>query len=113
MQSSCEVHSFQEKEKFIKNIPTNKCVGMDYEYTSLYFKNLCKNVGLKTSHLINPCIQAKAVKNKVELEGARKANIRDGVSITKFIFWLKNNKFQELWGGDPPRADLMENLCFY
>ena len=92
--------SFQEMEKVIKNIPTKKCVGMDYQSTSFYFKNLCESVGLETHHIINPCIQAKAVKNEVELEGARQANIRDGVSIAKFLFWLKNsnniNKISEI-----------------
>ena len=87
-------------EKVIKNIPTNKCVGMDYQSTSFYFKNLCERVGLETHHIINPCIQAKAVKNEVELKGARQANIRDGVSIAKFLFWLKNsdniNKISEI-----------------
>lgn len=100
IKSSCDVHSFQEMEKVIKNIPTNKCVGMDYQSTSFYFKNLCESVGLETHHIINPCIQAKAVKNEVELEGARQANIRDGVSIAKFLFWLKNsdniNKISEI-----------------
>ena len=78
-------------EKVIKNIATNKCVGMDYHGTSFYFKKLCESIGLETHHIVNPCIQAKAVKNGVELEGARQANIRDGVSIVKFLFWLKNN----------------------
>ena len=91
IKSSCDIHSFKEMEKFIKNIPGKKCVGMDYENTSFYFKYLCKSAGLDTHHIVNPCIQAKAVKNEVELEGAREANIRDGISITKFLFWLKNN----------------------
>ena len=63
-------------------------------------KKLCESVGLDTHHIVNPCIQAKAVKNGVELEGARQANIRDGVSIAKFLFWLKNsnniNKISEI-----------------
>ena len=40
--SSCDVYSFQEMEKVIKNIATNKCVGMDYHGTSFYFKKLCE-----------------------------------------------------------------------
>ena len=35
----------------------------------------------------------KASKNEtVELEGARKAHVRDGVSVTKFLYWLKNHQ---------------------
>ena len=32
----------------------------------------------------------KAQKNKIEIQGAKNANLRDGVTITKFLFWLKN-----------------------
>ena len=32
----------------------------------------------------------KAIKNQIEQKGAIKANIRDGVSVTKYIYWLKN-----------------------
>ena len=56
--SSCDVRSFQEMEKVIKNIPANKCVGMDYQNTSFYFKKLCESVGLDTpvsyTHLTLP-----------------------------------------------------------
>ena len=38
----------------------------------------------------NPCTYPKAQKNEIELLGARNANIRDGASITKFLYWLKN-----------------------
>ena len=32
----------------------------------------------------------KACKNKVELENIRNAHIKDGVALTKYIYWLKN-----------------------
>ena len=37
----------------------------------------------------------KAIKNETELEGSRKAHLRDGVSITKFLYWLKNHQSVE------------------
>ncbi|HYQ56593.1 MAG TPA: aminopeptidase P family protein [Draconibacterium sp.] len=33
----------------------------------------------------------KARKNNTELDGFRKAMLKDGVALTKFLFWLKNN----------------------
>ncbi len=33
----------------------------------------------------------KAVKNSIELKGMRNAHLRDGVAITKFLFWLSKN----------------------
>lgn len=47
----------------------------------------------KDNHLIlgeNITLGLKAVKNKVELENQRATYIRDGVYLTKFIYWLKN-----------------------
>lgn len=39
----------------------------------------------------NPAELLKAVKNPVEVENIRKAHIMDGVAVTKFMYWLKNN----------------------
>lgn len=40
---------------------------------------------------INPTTLAKAVKNEVEIENLRKSHIKDGVAVTKFMYWLKHN----------------------
>lgn len=39
----------------------------------------------------NPTELMKAVKNETELENIRKAHVRDGVAVTKFLYWLKTN----------------------
>ncbi len=40
---------------------------------------------------MNPTSAAKAVKNPTEVENMRRAHIKDGVAVTKFIYWLKKN----------------------
>ena len=40
---------------------------------------------------MNPSTKFKAQKNSVEIENTKKAHIRDGVAVTKFMYWLKNN----------------------
>lgn len=40
---------------------------------------------------MNPTVMAKAVKNPVEVENMKKAHIKDGAAMTKFICWLKKN----------------------
>lgn len=45
---------------------------------------------------MNPSSVAKAVKNEVEVENMRNAHIKDGVAVTKFIYWLKNNIGKEV-----------------
>ena len=39
----------------------------------------------------NPTTLMKAVKNSTEQENLRKADLMDGVAVTKFMYWLKTN----------------------
>ncbi|MCR5837757.1 MAG: aminopeptidase P family protein [Lachnospiraceae bacterium] len=43
----------------------------------------------------NPTKKMKAVKNDTELENIRKCHVWDGVAVTKFMYWLKNNVGKE------------------
>lgn len=40
---------------------------------------------------VNPTMKWKAVKNPTEVANEKAAHIKDGVAVTKFIYWLKNN----------------------
>lgn len=40
---------------------------------------------------MNPESVAKAQKNDIEMDNMRKAHIKDGVAMTRFIYWLKHN----------------------
>lgn len=39
----------------------------------------------------SPVILAKALKNETEIDGFRKACVKDGVTMTKFFYWLERN----------------------
>lgn len=39
----------------------------------------------------NPTLLMKAIKNPIELENLRRAHIKDGVAMVKFLYWLKSN----------------------
>ncbi len=43
----------------------------------------------------NPTLLPKAIKNPVEVENIRKAHLKDGVAVTRFIYWLKHNVDKE------------------
>lgn len=47
--------------------------------------------------LQSPLALAKAIKNAVELEGLRKAHIRDGAAVVQYLVWL-DNQMQEIYG---------------
>ena len=53
------------------------------------FNNIPENV--KTIEKRNPAILMKAIKNPVEIENIRKAQIKDSVAHVRFMKWLKEN----------------------
>ncbi|MDC0498403.1 aminopeptidase P family protein [Alphaproteobacteria bacterium] len=82
-------------ENIFENLTKKLKVGFDYKNTSYFFYDLALGHDLVPSNLQNPCLMPKATKNETELEGSRKAHLRDGVSITKFLYWLKNHQSVE------------------
>ena len=81
-----------EIENVFKNLTTKLKIGFDYKNTSYFFYQLALSNNLIPANLQNPCLIPKATKNKTELQGSRKAHLRDGVSMTKFLYWLKNHQ---------------------
>ncbi|NBH73045.1 aminopeptidase P family protein [Clostridiaceae bacterium] len=48
----------------------------------------------ESNHILdrmNPTVMEKAQKTAVEIENLKQAHIRDGVAMTKFIYWVKHN----------------------
>lgn len=52
---------------------------------------LYKSLGCRIVEGQNPTILMKAMKNPVEQENVRQAHIKDGIAVTKFMYWVKNN----------------------
>ena len=51
----------------------------------------CVSDDNKTMDQDNPTMLMKAIKNETEIEHLRQAHIKDGVCVTKFMYWLKTN----------------------
>ena len=47
--------------------------------------------GLKVVDELNPSERMKAIKNETELQNTRIAHLKDGVAVTKFMYWLKTH----------------------
>ena len=56
---------------------------------------LFKNIPCGIVEAANPEILMKAMKNPVELENIKEAHIKDGVAITKFMYWIKTRYDKE------------------
>ena len=44
----------------------------------------------------DPIYNLKSLKNKIEIKNMVNAHIEDGVALTKFLYWIKNNKIKNL-----------------
>ncbi|MEE9196286.1 MAG: aminopeptidase P family protein [Alphaproteobacteria bacterium] len=44
--------------------------------------------GAKIRKGADPCVMPKACKNSVELDGIRRAHLRDGVALTRYLAWI-------------------------
>ncbi len=56
---------------------------------------LYKNIPCKIVEAAIPTILMKAMKNDVELENIKEAHIKDGIAITKFMYWIKTRYDKE------------------
>ena len=76
--------------EFVKEINKGEKVLLDKSKVNYaIYNNIPSDV--EKINASNPTMLFKAVKNKVELENIRKCHIRDGVAMTKFMYWVKNN----------------------
>ena len=56
---------------------------------------LYKNISCNIVEAANPTILMKAMKNDTELDNIKAAHIKDGVAVTKFMYWVKNHYDKE------------------
>lgn len=113
-----EVFLFTDEDKFSAEIRTvlatdNICIKA-YEDVYSYVESmgevsllidtgrinysLYKKIPEKANTVVaeNPTVLMKAIKNKVEVENLKAAHIKDGLAVTKFIYWLKENMRMQL-----------------
>ena len=90
IQTLININNIENIGSIFNNINSSESIGLDFNSTTFYFLDLLRKQKINTKNLANPCILLKAIKNETELDGAKKAHIRDGVSITKYIYWMKN-----------------------
>ena len=85
-----ELLPYEQVYEAVRHIPENRTVLVDREQANY---RLVSNipVGAAVLDRQNLTLLPKAVKNPTEVENTKKAHIRDGVAVTKFIYWLKKN----------------------
>ncbi len=92
----------EKMEKTLLNINKKKFL-IDRNTCSIYFEEMIikNNDILKLS---DPIYNFKAIKSKKEIDNVKKAHLYDGVALTKYLFWIKNNflkkKITEISGSE-------------
>ena len=62
---------------------------IDQQITPVWYAHIVTDAGATIIDAPDPCIFPKAMKNKIEINGMRKAHARDGVAVTKLLYWLE------------------------
>lgn len=76
-----ELHAFSQKT-----------ILFDSQTMSVWAMDLFHKAGAVLLAGQDPCLLLKAIKNPVELAGIRNSHIRDGVAVTKLLFWLEEQE---------------------
>ena len=81
---------FNEFFSIINELP-GKYFSIDSSTCSVFNESIIKSkFNCKSS--VDPCYEMKAIKNQTEIKNMVKTHIYDGAALTKFIYWIKNNK---------------------
>lgn len=84
-----KLHPYDAVYAFVKEQKQEKILLEKSHVNYTIWQSLCKENTLIDG--MNPASALKAVKNPVEMENIRRAHIKDGVAVTKYIYWLKKN----------------------
>ncbi len=90
LEKHINIESIENINNIFSKLKKDDIVGLDFSATTYYFLQQLKDNNIQYKNISNPLILSKAIKNKTEQNGAINANLRDGVSMTRFIYWLKN-----------------------
>ncbi len=83
------IHDEKHIENILKRI-SRKNIWLDSLSCSLYYKNIL----LKKNRIIekiDPIHHLKSIKNNTEIKNMERSHLTDGIALTKFLFWLKEN----------------------
>ena len=80
-------------EKFYDILSKSKSLffTIDKLTCSIFFQGLIES-RFKINNFVDPIYYLKSIKNKTEIENMKLAHVKDGVALTKFLYWIKQSK---------------------
>ena len=82
-----ELYPYNDVYEYLKKLDKNHRVMVNEAVINSY---LLECIPCEIVNVPNPSTMMKAIKNKVEIENTKWAHIMDGVAVTKFMIWLKD-----------------------
>ena len=65
-----------------------KTVAVDPAISSAWYFEALADAGAAVQRAEDPCVLPRACKNPVEIAGAKRAHVRDGAALSRFLHWL-------------------------
>lgn len=89
-QDGVTTQDYGEVYDYVKHIPQGKTLQMNLGVVSSAMLDSVPE-GVKVLDKADPTTLPKAIKNPVEVANMRAAHVKDGVAVTRFMYWLKQN----------------------
>jgi Xaa-Pro aminopeptidase len=86
-QDNISLKPYEDITPFLSRIPEDKTVLIDPATINMRLYEALAEAGIKKGNTIP--LHLKAIKNQIEVEGIRKAMIKDGIALTHFYHWLE------------------------
>ncbi len=83
-----DLHPPSQLQSKLAEISSGKTIWYDPANTAFALTSVMESSGAKPLLETDPIIIKRAVKNPAEIDGSRAAHLRDGVAVTKFLYWL-------------------------
>lgn len=84
----CDFFTLNQLEKKLRKISNGNKIHCDPALVSTYFAQIIEKRKGKVVKKRDPVVIRRAIKNEIELDGARTAHIRDGAAMCTFLCWL-------------------------
>lgn len=90
IENSVTIKNYTEISSELQKISPNKAVLIDGgKFNQALFEMIPSSCPKRNA--MSPVFKLKSVKNSVEMEGVRRAMIKDGVALTRFFIWFEEN----------------------
>ena len=87
------VRPINELERRLRKL-ADKTVHIDPDIATAWFANVLRDAGVKMIEGADPIALPRAKKNAVEIAGSKRAHVRDGAALVRFLIWLDSGDVQ-------------------